>query len=444
MSLIDIFDYEAASSDEEYESEARMDEPAVERASWGSDSTDKACTETGNATPDESSPFQVDEMPQFIQAEKADTEAFNTDVFSPIKSTEISQVEKVKTEVSMADLWSPQAEKAGAGASYADVLMENISYVIDPEGEVILLLKDGDRPFAVWEDEPVVWSEYTEDIPPRPAPPKERSKTVSYRTSEKHLKFASPVFRCMLENNGSQESAKMIVVRSFSSEALLICLNIIHGKVNTVPRRVSRELLARITAVAEHFECLNTLRFCADTWFKSIKSIPRTEYSRDLVVWLWITYVWGWTKEFDHTAWTAINHGSCPVPSLGLSFPGDLICALNDCREAAIQRTIDFVHDKLNHSLGDGYWRLCTAHNSRCRTILVGGLLRYMHEAGMYPKPEAPFRGITCEGLREKNADAYQTAERIDLGCKCYRTYIVEMEEKFKNFVDDFAISARN
>ncbi|KAL4903389.1 hypothetical protein BDW74DRAFT_179806 [Aspergillus multicolor] len=252
-------------SDDDYQ--VTPAETAEEGELWDSDATDEACTEAGGTAPDGSSLFQADEIPNVPQAERVGTKASDPGLFSPYQPIEVPHVDEADTEASNAD-----AGKASAGASYTDVLKEHIRHVIDPEGEVMLLLKDGDRLFAVWdqEDEPVVWSDYLfEATPPKPAAPRDRSETVSYRVSEKHLMFASPVFRSMLENHGSQERAKVIVVRSFGSEALLICLNIIHGKVETVPRQ----------------------------WHSMIA-------------------------------------------------------------EAAIQRTINFVHDKLNHRLSDGYWSL--------------------------------------------------------------------------------------
>ncbi|KAL5338060.1 hypothetical protein BJX70DRAFT_367575 [Aspergillus crustosus] len=89
-------------------------------------------------------------------------------------------------------------------------------------------------------------------------------QTVHFQISEKHIKFAAQVFNRILK---SKNHSKMVIMRGFDSEALLIVLNVIHAKFETVPRQVSLEILTRICAVAKYFECRDALRFASTCGF---------------------------------------------------------------------------------------------------------------------------------------------------------------------------------
>ncbi|KAK3060175.1 hypothetical protein LTS18_009146, partial [Coniosporium uncinatum] len=91
-----------------------------------------------------------------------------------------------------------------------------------------------------------------------PAPLDEAPVIVGYvnlRVSSRHLTLASPYYSNMfkgslkeadtLRTNGSVE----VEIEDVDADALVVVMNIIHGKTRTVPRTVTLETLAKITVV---------------------------------------------------------------------------------------------------------------------------------------------------------------------------------------------------
>ncbi|KAL4864177.1 hypothetical protein BDV12DRAFT_176514 [Aspergillus spectabilis] len=148
-----------------------------------------------------------------------------------------------------------------------------------------------------------------------------RSQTVHFQISEKHIKFAAQVFNRLL----IPKKLSNMVMRGFDSEALLIVLNVIHAKFETVPRQVSLEQLARICAVAEYFECWSALRFCIDMWLPHVrKSMSHVRFLRDLVLWLWLACELRFDEDWRDAAMKVIYQSPGPVPSLRLPFPNNI------------------------------------------------------------------------------------------------------------------------
>lgn len=150
-------------------------------------------------------------------------------------------------------------------------------------------------------------------------------KVIQYQVSGKCIKSASPVLQQVMGalSNGEQE---MILLSSFDSEALLILLNILHWRLDKVPRMVSLELLAKITIISGNLGCHGLLEDHARRWMSALRdTIHNLRYSRDLVIWLWLTWAWGLRRERRTASWRLVCQSPGPIPSLGLPFPQDLL-----------------------------------------------------------------------------------------------------------------------
>ncbi|KAL4747020.1 hypothetical protein BDW72DRAFT_209910 [Aspergillus terricola var. indicus] len=265
--------------------------------------------------------------------------------------------------------------------------MDRATHVIDPDGEVVIVLQNPNAPFAelsgALRNEPMggkrkkkdkkkkkkgstsgwravhdpsqpIHSPFEEPAPEWPAAeepvaepteepveepvaePAEESpeeKCFRIQVSAKHLILASSVFKKILTGGWKesitylQKGSVEITADSCDPEALLIMLRILH--------------------------CQETVVFFADTWINALDDTIPTTYSRDLILWLWVA----WQAEI-----------------------AALIFQLHETR------------DQLQSgSKGCGF---------ECSSIMYGALTKQMHQiALLLPMPTASFPGLSYRSL---------------------------------------------
>lgn len=49
-------------------------------------------------------------------------------------------------------------------------------------------------------------------------------------------------------------------------------------------------MLAKVAVLADYYECKEAVNILADTWIKALEDNVPTTYSRDLFLWLWISW----------------------------------------------------------------------------------------------------------------------------------------------------------
>lgn len=250
----------------------------------------------------------------------------------------------------------------------------DIDHDLDVEGDVLLVLQNPNEPFAVWGkretwehsrptppgtesegtydyifDDPAYriscrsTTEAAPESPERGEPRRKkrksnsasvasRSSEVRFRLSSRHLILASPYFRAMLtgpweENSSRSGSMYTINASDWDEEALIILVDIIHGQGEKIPRSMSLEFLAKIAVLVDYYKCHKIVKFYSDTWIKAIldgTDLPQ-KYSRDLVLWLFISCVFSQHETFYTLTLFALWQTRGPVRTLGLPFPDGLI-----------------------------------------------------------------------------------------------------------------------
>lgn len=156
---------------------------------------------------------------------------------------------------------------------------------------------------------------------------------VFIQVSAKHLMLASPVFKAMLTGSWKeripfsqlQKGSIEITAESWDVDAFLILLRIIHCQFTHIPRKLDLEMLAKVAVIADYYECKEAVQFFSDIWIEALGGVNLKEYSRDLILWLWIAWTFQLSSQFKTVSSIAMSHNSGFISNLGLPIPGRVI-----------------------------------------------------------------------------------------------------------------------
>ncbi|OAX83944.1 hypothetical protein ACJ72_01685 [Emergomyces africanus] len=278
------------------------------------------------------------------------------------------------------------------------------THILDPDGEVIIVLSDPNPPFAV----AGVTNRSTNencDFNPGGTEQYDCDEALSEReyriqVSAKHLTLASPVFKKTLLGNWNesvtflQKGSVEITTTGWDIEAFLILLRVIHCQPNDVPRELSLEMLAKVAVIADYYECKEAMGLFLEVWIGKLSGVP-ANYSRDLNLWLWISWVFQLPSQFKEVTLIAMSESPRRISGLALPIPENILDAINYGRENAIQKLIHLLHEKHQTLLYN-----TNRCSFECRAIMYGSLTLEMQSNELYsPKPEAPFLGLSYNGL---------------------------------------------
>jgi hypothetical protein len=126
--------------------------------------------------------------------------------------------------------------------------------------------------FPLHADELKAWQKYHQKLDPSfgtsnryPSTDPSSSQPVRVRCSSKHLALASTYFRRIFEGpwkentNDSTGSPRTVQALNWDKQALLVILNIIHGRTRAVPRHINLEMLAKIAVMVDYYGCLEAV-----------------------------------------------------------------------------------------------------------------------------------------------------------------------------------------
>lgn len=156
---------------------------------------------------------------------------------------------------------------------------------------------------------------------------------VYIKVSAKHLTFASPVFKAMLTGplkegvafSKLQEGSVEITAESWDIDAFLIVLRIIHCQVKPMPHNPNLEMLAKVAVIADYYQCQEAVRHFADKWVTGLEGTIPKEYSRDLILRLWIAWFFRLSSQFKTVTSIAMSHSGGIISNLGLPIPDRVI-----------------------------------------------------------------------------------------------------------------------
>ncbi|KAB8240039.1 hypothetical protein BDV35DRAFT_374788 [Aspergillus flavus] len=298
--------------------------------------------------------------------------------------------------------------------------MDQPTHIFDPDGEVTIILRCSTHPFAPWNDhgetsveapieEASIGEALAEEAPAGFICSKQleeehvKEQCCRIQASAKHLILASPVFKKALTERWKEKfqlfknGAVQITTDGWDPEAYLILMNIIHSRPHILPREIGLELLAKIAVLADYYQCQTLVQYFADRWIENLKVNLPAIYSRDLVLWIWVSWVFKQSTEFKKSAWIAITQSNDEITNLGLPVPKKVFDAINLRRTDAISTMISTL-TKLNDDLLNGIHGC----SFECSSIMLGALTKHMHSnALLSPQPQYPYKGLNYNGLME-------------------------------------------
>lgn len=189
-------------------------------------------------------------------------------------------------------------DRPGLVQTYAT---KRIDHELDPKGDTILVLRPSSEPFAVWEGEgDVEWpnalvqtsaetsstehwagGEQTASELSREQGGSEESAEILFRLSSRHLVLASDYFQKLFEGNWKESGASsfssptVLTAEDWSREALLVVMNIIHGRSRQVPKEVTLEFLAELSVIVDYYQCHEAMDMYGDRWLPRLPEPPR-------------------------------------------------------------------------------------------------------------------------------------------------------------------------
>ncbi|KAH0551143.1 hypothetical protein GP486_007519 [Trichoglossum hirsutum] len=313
---------------------------------------------------------------------------------------------------------------------------------LDPDGDVFLVLHDPQEGFALWDDS----QEHLPPVPPSPVlehrvsqpesvrldSPDYRDQPISaeesnareqtitlprdespsfaeevlmplaekgeiqIRVSSNHLALASTYFERMLRGNWKEGHALRsdghvgLDVGEWDHEAFLILMNVIHGRTRAVPQSISLELLAKIAVLVDYYKCEEVIRVFLEMWISQLKeNLPET-YSRDLILWICISWVFRLSKQFTIATNIALQQSRGPIQTLGLPIPARVAEIIDQQRQESIDRIVEALH---NLFIYFSHQNMCSPE---CSSMLLGAFTKEMDSRSLSsPRPKKPFLGIS-------------------------------------------------
>ncbi|KAF0323783.1 nuclear pore protein-like protein [Colletotrichum asianum] len=277
-------------------------------------------------------------------------------------------------------------------------MIEGVSHKLDPNGDVLLTLHPSTSPFAPWDERA---SAATEGKGERLTSPNgklpdvhvtSKAESIKYLLSSRHLALASRYFASTLKWTGKEASTgKMdgphhVDASGWDSQAFLVVMKAMHGKFRGISRCVDLEMLAKVAAIVDYYDCHESLEPLSTIWIEMLSRaspLPKT-CDRDLLLWLLVSF--GLLPSLDRL----------PIRS-------SITDAIDQRREDIIERIL-----KMLENQAERFRNGSSGCKFECSATLLGLLVKNMAEHRLsHPTPSQPYTGYSVTGL-ERSIRAFK------------------------------------
>lgn len=208
-------------------------------------------------------------------------------------------------------------------------------YEVDPDADTLIIIPTPSKSFAPWEEASPssdASSVYAGILRGTSRPPNTYASIASapevrLKVSSRHLGLASKHFRnkFRFEKPVEADGRVHVTLGGFDPKAVTVVMDAVHGRGRKVPRSVDLELLAKIAVFVDAFRFHEAVEVYAERWFEGLEGSLPTKYGRDLVLWIYVSYVFRQQEVFRRASNVAIVHSNGPIRSLGLQLRDGLI-----------------------------------------------------------------------------------------------------------------------
>ncbi|TGO20773.1 hypothetical protein BPAE_0267g00130 [Botrytis paeoniae] len=361
----------------------------------------------------------------------------------------------------------------------------NANIIVDPDGDLILLLdpipkssksddsSSTDAGFVKTPDDEICTeSQMTQSVE---AEASEDEPTPIYNdsilVSSKHMSLASPVFKAMLQG-GFQEAITLketgkleVPLPDDDPAAMKILINIIHGRMKSIPLKIDLELFTQLAILADKYHCAEVIRPYPEIWKSKLQDW--CDICEDIACWICIAWQFELNDEFLRATKWIQEKGTCDlVTTMGtmkfnLPIPKRVTDQIEMCRLEGIREVVQSLEVLITMYQKPG--NRCTAtkipeieysdptqiypyqhfpaqsrsntkqisflnydkvasYRRGCDSMLLGSLIKSAIENGLFPLPASPYTSWSVKSLRDK----MELLEASGLCSKFVKTTVVQ------------------
>lgn len=188
--------------------------------------------------------------------------------------------------------------------------------IIDPDGDVIIVLPDSSGEGSPRKKQKLSDSETTE-------------RAVRFRASSKHLSLASGYFKARLGRRwhegkelASTGSAEVLVDSpGCDSTTLEIIMDILHLRTRKVPKQIGFDILLNIALATDYLQCHEAVEPYGYRWLQDLAPRMQNRFSSSTKCWMFMAHVYKRNCLFRICTRLAQQEANGPFDSGCLPFP---------------------------------------------------------------------------------------------------------------------------
>ncbi|KAF7903596.1 uncharacterized protein EAF01_006645 [Botrytis porri] len=272
--------------------------------------------------------------------------------------------------------------------------------------------------------------------------------------SSKHMSLASPIFKAMLQG-GFREAITLkeigrleVPLPDDHPAAMKILINMIHGRMNSIPLRIDLKLFTWIAILVDKYRCAEVIGPYPSIWKMDLQDW--TNSSSDVARWLCIAWQFELHEEFLRATKLIQLQSTCDLETTiaklryNLPIPKKVTDKIEMCRQEGIRKAVKFLEnfitmyqksdnrctartipeieykDTTRRDLYGSYgyprrpiddqskqisflnYDEVVSYRRDCDSMLLGSLTKSLIEHGLFPLPPSPYTSWSIKYLRQR------------------------------------------
>ncbi|KAI0545278.1 hypothetical protein F4679DRAFT_483392 [Xylaria curta] len=291
--------------------------------------------------------------------------------------------------------------------------------VLDPDGDLLVILR---KPLTIDDspDEPVLFEPLSDtagsdsdgEATLAESDSDEESELINvdrdwvFKASSTHISLACPRFKTMMNGPWCEatrvydDGLRRWVLEGFDLKAMIVVLNIIHGKNKDVsvddfhldiPWTIEFNTLVEIARIVDYVECYEVMKFFASVWIGVLKKDIPVSYGADLLSWICVAGVFREREIFKECTRLAIVQSHSGVPTFGLPILPEISDEIDRLRVHYLDEIFQFAYRLVDELTSKN------SCSSNCNATRLGVLARYMHDNALSPRPTSPYLRLSVD-----------------------------------------------